>query len=161
MQKIFKFHCLNVRCNGGKTVNSVELPESTARNDILLLYCCKCGRVVQTKQAVETDGQGTTWLPCIEYKGPGAHTTNGPIPDDEFGVAWESPKGHISENEFIQTYGINPRIEWCNRPDPITGLPTPKTGENKIMCQAVQDECKGGIKPPDYTPLPPHRPPPL
>lgn len=128
---LYKFKCQYGLC--GKEI-SVELPESSVRTK-LIIYCPCCGRAVQTEATIEIK-QGTSWLPCIDYTGPGSKLTSGPVPDDIYGVAWGEPDSNknISENEFINKYKINPRIEWCNRQD--------RSSYGK-MCKDAKEGCKG------------------
>ena len=96
--------------------NLVDISESDAINAKFVLYCSKCGRVVETKKTIEKDVLGDTWLPCIEYTGMGSIMTTGPIQAGTAGLLWGDPGGgSISEEEFIRKHGINPRIDWCNR----------------------------------------------
>lgn len=115
MEKILmKFTCTNKSCKVQD--NFVELTEVDATRAKWLLYCGNCGQVYMTKQQVLVD-QGKKWLPCIDYKGSASNLTRGPVPDSKGGIAWGVAGGveNISEEEFMERYAINPRIDWCKR----------------------------------------------
>lgn len=114
---LLKFKCSNQACT--KRDNYVDLSEIDAKKTKWLLYCGNCGWVYMTKQEIKQDDHGK-WLPCIDYKGAGSNMTRGPVPDARGGIAWGVAGGNenISEKEFMERYGINPRIDWCKRSSP-------------------------------------------
>jgi hypothetical protein len=146
-KKLLKFICQYQPCE--KKENFIDLPEDEAKRTRWLIYCGNCGRVVMTKKEIEKEANGSTWLPCVEYNGPGGKLTRGPIPNDELGNSWGDPTGgNLSEEEFMKKYNINPRVDWCRR----KRLDASSHPSYNKICSDINNRKLGPI---EYVPLDP------
>jgi hypothetical protein len=141
---MYMFKCQNKACKDKD--NFVELPESDAKSIKYFLYCDSCGKVVKSEGKVVLDNRGNTWLPCILYTGIEGVMTSGPIFDDKYGYLWGVPGGNaLSEEEFMKQYGINPRIEWCNRISLANPISKEICTQKKKKIKPVEYSTRGSV----------------
>lgn len=139
--KLYYFTCLNRACEDRE--NYVELPDGEYKRTKFLLFCANCGVcLVSDADRDALISEGKSWLPCIPFTGPGARMTRGPVPDELEGYRWGDPSGNanLTEKEFMNRYGINPRVDWCRRTHHA----------NRDICKG-----KGQIPAAIYGPVPP------